>query len=57
MHFLVAAIILIALALVAIPILLTLLRGAGSILRILVKVAICLLLLCGIGLLITHFVL
>ena len=53
---LIAAVILIGLALIAIPILLFLLKGARSILRVLFEIGIGLLLLCGIALLIVYFV-
>ena len=53
---LIVAIILIALALVAIPVLIFFLRGARVVLRVFLEVGIGLLLLCGIALLIVHFV-
>ena len=53
---LIIAIILIALAIIAIPILIFMLKGARSILRVLFEIAIALLLLCGIVFLVLYFV-
>ena len=56
MGYLITAIVLITIALLAIPVLVFLLKGARSLLRILFEVAIALLVISGVVLLIVHFV-